>query len=64
MHLFFNCYKKDFILNFYRNKPDSVNVVIADFDGVLFHIANPDSDKSKVRVSYKKEILINEMLQD
>ncbi|KAI9554870.1 hypothetical protein GHT06_020147 [Daphnia sinensis] len=33
------------------NKPDSVNVVIADFDGVLFHISNPDSEKSKVRVS-------------
>ncbi|XP_057380602.1 actin-related protein 2/3 complex subunit 2-like [Daphnia carinata] len=33
------------------NKPDSVNVIIADFDGVLFHISNPDSEKSKVRVS-------------
>ncbi len=35
----------------FSNKPDSVNVVIADFDGVLFHISNPDSEKSKVRVS-------------
>nr|CAG4646327.1 EOG090X07NU [Macrothrix elegans] len=33
------------------NKPDSINVTVADFDGVLFHISNPDSDKSKVRVS-------------
>nr|CAG4647974.1 EOG090X07NU [Moina brachiata] len=33
------------------NKPESINVVVADFDGVLFHISNPDSDKSKVRVS-------------
>jgi len=34
-----------------RNKPDSLNVIVADFDGVLFHISNPDGDKSKVRVS-------------
>jgi len=33
------------------NKPESINVVVADFDGVLFHISNPESDKSKVRVS-------------
>nr|CAG4638510.1 EOG090X07NU [Cyclestheria hislopi] len=33
------------------NKAESINVVIADFDGVLFHISNPDSGKSKVRVS-------------
>ena len=35
----------------FRNKPDSLNVIVADFDGVLFHISNPDGDKSKVRVS-------------
>nr|CAG4650223.1 EOG090X07NU [Sida crystallina] len=33
------------------NKPESINVVVADFDGVLFHISNPDGEKSKVRVS-------------
>nr|CAG4644031.1 EOG090X07NU [Lepidurus arcticus] len=33
------------------NKAESVNVTVADFDGVLFHISNPDNDKSKVRVS-------------
>nr|CAG4645589.1 EOG090X07NU [Lynceus sp. MCZ IZ 141354] len=33
------------------NKPENVNVVVADFDGVLFHISNPDGDKNQVRVS-------------
>jgi len=33
------------------NKAESINVVVADFDGVLFHISNPDGDKSKIRVS-------------
>nr|CAG4640934.1 EOG090X07NU [Eulimnadia texana] len=33
------------------NKPESVNVTLADFDGVLFHISNPDGNKSKVQVS-------------
>jgi len=35
----------------FRNKPDAVNVTVADFDGVLYHISNPDNDKSKLRVS-------------
>lgn len=33
------------------NKPESVDVTIADFDGVLFHISNVNGDKTKVRVS-------------
>ncbi|KAH3719715.1 probable actin-related protein 2/3 complex subunit 2 [Dreissena polymorpha] len=33
------------------NKPDTVDVTVADFDGVLFHISNPNSEKSKIRVS-------------
>nr|CAG4651897.1 EOG090X07NU [Triops cancriformis] len=33
------------------NKAESVNVTVADFDGVLFHISNLDNDKNKVRVS-------------
>jgi actin related protein 2/3 complex subunit 2 len=33
------------------NKPDLVDITIADFDGVLYHISNPDNDKSKIRVS-------------
>lgn len=32
------------------NKPDAVDVTVADFDGVLFHISNP-GDKNKIRVS-------------
>jgi len=32
-------------------KPDNVDITVADFDGVLFHISNPDGDKSKIRVS-------------
>lgn len=33
------------------NKPESVDVTVADFDGVLFHISNLNGDKTKVRVS-------------
>uniref|UniRef100_UPI00358E0C5B actin-related protein 2/3 complex subunit 2 isoform X1 n=2 Tax=Myxine glutinosa TaxID=7769 RepID=UPI00358E0C5B len=33
------------------NKPESVDITFADFDGVLYHISNPDGDKSKVMVS-------------
>lgn len=32
-------------------KPESIDVRIADFDGVLFHISNVNNDKTKVRVS-------------
>ncbi|MGH0114450.1 UNVERIFIED_CONTAM: hypothetical protein FKN15_017750 [Acipenser sinensis] len=34
-----------------RNKPDAVEVTFADFDGVLYHISNPNGEKSKVMVS-------------
>ncbi|XP_012270460.1 probable actin-related protein 2/3 complex subunit 2 [Orussus abietinus] len=33
------------------HKPESMDVVIADFDGVLFHISNLNGDKSKLRIS-------------
>jgi actin related protein 2/3 complex subunit 2 len=33
------------------NKADTVDITVADFDGVLYHISNPDSDKNKIRVS-------------
>jgi actin related protein 2/3 complex subunit 2 len=33
------------------NKPDLLDITIADFDGVLYHISNPDGDKTKLRVS-------------
>jgi len=33
------------------NKPESIDVLIADFDGVLFHISNLNGDKTKIRVS-------------
>jgi len=34
------------------NKPDGVDITVADFDGVIYHISNPDqNDKSKIRVS-------------
>lgn len=35
----------------YRQKPESIDVTVADFDGVLFHISNLNGDKTKVRVS-------------
>ncbi|XP_015265509.1 PREDICTED: actin-related protein 2/3 complex subunit 2 [Gekko japonicus] len=34
-----------------RNKPEAVEVTFADFDGVLYHISNPNGDKTKVMVS-------------
>lgn len=36
---------------FCRHKQESTDVVIADFDGVLFRISNLSGDKSKLRVS-------------
>lgn len=33
------------------NKAETVDVTIADFDGVLFHISNVNGDKTKIRVS-------------
>uniref|UniRef100_A0A8B9PYQ1 Arp2/3 complex 34 kDa subunit n=1 Tax=Apteryx owenii TaxID=8824 RepID=A0A8B9PYQ1_APTOW len=35
----------------FRNKPEAVEVTFADFDGVLYHISNPNGDKTKVMVS-------------
>jgi actin related protein 2/3 complex subunit 2 len=32
-------------------KPESIDVTVADFDGVLFHISNINGDKTKVRTS-------------
>lgn len=32
-------------------KPETIDITVADFDGVLFHISNPDGDKTKLRVS-------------
>lgn len=32
-------------------KPDAIDITIADFDGVLYHISNPKDDKSKIRIS-------------
>uniref|UniRef100_A0A3Q3NBV9 Uncharacterized protein n=1 Tax=Mastacembelus armatus TaxID=205130 RepID=A0A3Q3NBV9_9TELE len=34
-----------------RTKPEAVDVTFADFDGVLYHISNPNGDKTKVMVS-------------
>lgn len=41
----------DFVSFWYRHKPESIDVIMADFDGVLFHISNVAGDKTKVRVS-------------
>ncbi|XP_030246649.1 actin-related protein 2/3 complex subunit 2, partial [Drosophila navojoa] len=39
-------------LNFYcRLKPESIDILIADFDSVLYHISNVNGDKTKVRIS-------------
>lgn len=34
-----------------NQKLESVDVTVADFDGVLFHISNYENDKTKIRVS-------------
>ncbi|OCT63326.1 hypothetical protein XELAEV_18044424mg [Xenopus laevis] len=33
------------------NKPEAVEVTFADFDGVLYHVSNPNGDKAKVLIS-------------
>lgn len=41
-----------FLLNFcFRLKAESIDIKVADFDGVLFHISNLNGDKTKVRTS-------------
>uniref|UniRef100_A0A8C1Z2H7 Arp2/3 complex 34 kDa subunit n=1 Tax=Cyprinus carpio TaxID=7962 RepID=A0A8C1Z2H7_CYPCA len=40
-----------FFVCLFRNKPEAVEVTFADFDGVLYHISNPNGDKTKVMVS-------------
>ncbi|XP_062517445.1 actin-related protein 2/3 complex subunit 2-like [Corticium candelabrum] len=32
-------------------KLDAIDITVADFDGVLFHISNPDGDKTKLMLS-------------
>lgn len=32
-------------------KPESIDSTVADFDGVLYHISNPNGDKTKVSIS-------------
>lgn len=48
---YFSFFLLRLVPSIYRNKPDSIDVTIADFDGVLFHISNVNNDKTKVRVS-------------
>lgn len=40
-----------YLIFYCSQKPESIDVTIADFDGVLFHISNINGDKTKVRVS-------------
>lgn len=37
---------------YFRLKNESIDVTVADFDGVLYHISNLNGDKTKIRVSY------------
>jgi len=45
--VFFISYSISF---YFRNKPDTVDITVADFDGVVFHITNPNQDKNKITV--------------
>jgi len=38
-------------LRFGGGKADSVDIKVADFDGALYHVSNPDGDKTKIMVS-------------
>jgi len=40
----------DLYLIYFRAKVDSMDILFADFDGVLFHVSNHGSDKTKVKV--------------
>ena len=33
------------------NKPENVDVTLSDFDQVLYHISNPEGDKTKLQIS-------------
>lgn len=46
-------FQLNFLLLLFRknNKADSIELTVADFDGVLYHISNLNGDKSKIRVS-------------
>ncbi|XP_074658905.1 actin-related protein 2/3 complex subunit 2-like [Tubulanus polymorphus] len=47
-----NRYIEKTLSGIFKNaKFERVDITVADFDGVLFHISNPNEDKSKVRVS-------------
>lgn len=35
----------------FRGKPGAVDSTFADFDGVIYHLSNPDGDKSKLLLS-------------
>lgn len=35
----------------FSQKPDSIDITVADFDGAIFHISNLNGDKTKIRVS-------------
>lgn len=48
LFIFFKCIKHSV---HFSQKPESIDVTVADFDGVLFHISNINGDKTKVRVS-------------
>lgn len=46
----------------FSHKPESLDVTVADFDGVLFHISNIRGDKTKIRVSNLfKKIFLSEI---
>lgn len=60
MSKFFVCFLPEFYLLIFvvflfqhrkNNKADSVEVTVADFDGVIFHISNLNGDKTKIRIS-------------
>lgn len=40
-------------LFFFSGKFDAVDVIFADFDGVMYHASNPDGDRNKLMVGKK-----------
>ena len=35
----------------FREKPETTELVIADFDGVVYHLSNPNNERSKLLLS-------------
>lgn len=40
-----------FIITYIREKPETTELIIADFDGVIYHLTNPNGERTKLILS-------------